>query len=108
MKALRTYSVYVIALAPEVLTVRKFCAANPDYRPGKPCVYVGMTIRTPEERFRQHKAGHKACRYVRRYGMHLRRRLYEKYNPLTREDAERLEITLARDLRKKGYAVWQN
>lgn len=100
--------VYVIELDKAVLGRRKFIEANPDHDPEKPCLYVGMTGRTPDERFRQHKEGYKASKYVREYGKHLRRRLYEKYNPMTHEDAARKEIELANELRRKGYAVWQH
>jgi len=104
----RTRSVYVIALDREVLSKRKFREINPNYKTGKPCVYVGMTGRTPDQRFRQHKANYKACSYVRDYGKYLRRRLYEKYNPMTYDEAVKREVELARELRAKGFAVWQN
>ncbi len=39
------YTLYVIELDPEVLTRKRFVAVNPDHRPEKPCVYVGMTGR---------------------------------------------------------------
>jgi hypothetical protein len=52
------HSVYVVLLACDVLREPRFRRANPDYRPGKPCVYVGMTGLTPDERFDKHKAGH--------------------------------------------------
>jgi hypothetical protein len=32
-------------------------------------LYVGKTIRSPEERFQQHKDGYKASRYVKKYGV---------------------------------------
>ena len=49
------YSIYVIELKKEVLKHRKFKEANPNYIPGKPCVYVGYTSKTPEERYQQHQ-----------------------------------------------------
>jgi len=102
------YNVYVVALDENVLTHAKFRQANPDYKVGKPCLYVGMTSSTPDERFRRHKSGHKtASKYVNRYGKWLRRRLYEDYNPLTREAAVKLEVELAEKHRRKGCAVWQ-
>ena len=102
------YSIYVIELDPAVLKHRKFSAANPDFKGDKPCVYVGMTARTPEERFAQHKHGIKSNSYVRRYGLRLRPRLYQSLNPLTYKDACAMERERARRLRVRGYAVWQN
>ena len=45
------YSVYVIELRREVLEKARFARKNPELRDDKPCVYVGQTARTPEERF---------------------------------------------------------
>ena len=104
----KTHNLYVISLDDAILNVRRFRKKNPNHKRGKPCLYVGMTSRTPDERFKQHKDGYRAARYVKKYGKYLRRRLYEKYNPLTRAKAEKTEVTLANELRKKGYAVWQN
>ena len=105
----RSYNVYVIELDPEVLRKKKFRERNPDYKKGKPCVYVGMTSRTPKERYEQHKSGYKASKYPKIFGLYLRKKLYEKYNPLkTQKEAENMEENLARKLQKKGYAVWWN
>ena len=102
-----TYSVYVVQLDKTVLEKKQFSQANPNYNPKKACLYVGMTGLTPKARFANHKAGRKASKYVRDFGMYLRRRLFEKYNPMTREEAEKMEVELAEKLRSKGYAVWQ-
>jgi hypothetical protein len=102
------YSIYVIELDSSILKLRKFSDKNPNYKKGKPCVYVGMTYRTPEERFQQHKKGYKSSRYVKKYGTRLKPRLYKSHNPLTQEEAEKMEVEKARRLRKRGYAVWQN
>jgi hypothetical protein len=105
--AKRAYSVYVIELDPEVLTCARFRKANPDWQDGKPCVYVGSTSLTPEERFRQHLAGYKANRYARAYGFRLRPRLYQAWQHYeTRKEAEKAEEQRALSLRKRGYAVW--
>lgn len=103
----KTANVYVVALDDAVLEDKAFLKANPNYKSGKPCLYVGMTHLTPDERFNNHKKGHRAARYVKKYGKYLRRKLYEKYNPLTSEDAATREKELAKELRRKGYAVWQ-
>ena len=101
------HNVYVIELSPDVLYEPKFAVANPDHDPTKPCLYVGMTGLTPEERFRNHKNGIKANRYVRRYGLHLRPDLYAYANPMPFRAAEEMERELAEGLREEGYAVWQ-
>ena len=56
-----SHNVYVVELHPDVLYEGKFRKANPDYVPGKPCVYVGMTGLDPDQRFDNHKAGIKAA-----------------------------------------------
>lgn len=107
-KPRKHHNVYVVELSPEVLKERKFLEANPDRDASKPCVYVGMTGLAPEERFANHKKGHKSNRYVQRYGVRLRPRLYAKYNPMAFAAAARMEKKLAQKLRKRGYAVWQH
>ena len=104
----RRYNIYVIELEKGVLNEKKFRQANPGYIDGKPCVYVGMTVRTPEERFAQHKRGYKAAKFVRKYGLYLKPRLYRKFNPMTYDEAKFMEVEKARRLRKRGYGVWQN
>jgi predicted GIY-YIG superfamily endonuclease len=102
------FRVYAIRLDPAVLGSVKFRLANPDYVEGKECFYVGMTARSPEQRFAQHKAGYKANRYARQYGMELMPPTFTAINPRTCDQARRLERRIARRLRRKGYGVWQN
>lgn len=73
----------------------------------KPCVYVGCTGLTPEERFARHKAGIRASTYVRKYGVRLLPRLYAYANPMPYEAAREMEVELAIALQAEGYAVWQ-
>jgi hypothetical protein len=101
------HSVYVVLLSRDVLFEPKFRRANPDYDPGKRCVYVGMTGLTPDERFDKHRAGIKSNRFVRVYGLRLLPELYECYNPLPYEAAREMEVELAIGLREEGYGVWQ-
>ena len=98
---------YVVELAREVMFEPRFAKANPDYVPGKPCVYVGMTGLNPDERFDKHKAGIKANRFVRDYGLRLLPALYEAFNPMPYEGAREMEVELAIGLREEGYGVWQ-
>jgi hypothetical protein len=101
------HHVYVVLLARDVLSEPRFLRANPDYVVGRPCVYVGMTGLTPDERFDKHKAGIKANRFVQRYGVQLLPELYEIYNPMPYEGAQDMEVELGIALREEGYAVWQ-
>jgi hypothetical protein len=101
------HSVYVVELSTEVLREAKFRKCNPDYDPAKPCVYVGMTGLSPDERFDKHKAGIKSNRFVRLYGQRLLPQLYEIYNPMPYEGAREMEVELAIGLREQGYGVWQ-
>ena len=103
------YSVYVIELRSDVMEKRTFAGKNADRREDKPCVYVGQTAKTPEERFAQHLAGMRSSRIVKEYGVRLRPRLYANVGPFeTRAESERAEAKLAEKLRRRGYAVWSN
>ena len=73
---------------------------------GKAGYYVGMTGLTPEQRFRNHKAGLKAARVVKRCGERLVPRLYEHLNPMPYEKAVAMEVMLADSLRKRGFVVY--
>ena len=102
------YVIYVIELDSEILKKKDFLKENPNRDPSKECVYVGMTSKTPEERFKVHKSDSpKGSRKVREFGIALMPELYEDINPLTREKAEDMEKTHAEDLRSQGFAVWQ-
>jgi hypothetical protein len=101
-------NVYVIRLDDAVLKNRRFRAANPGYVKGAPCVYVGATGLAPEERFANHKAGHKANWYAHTYGDVLLPDLFEHLNPMTYQRALATEIAVAEELRQEGFAVWQN
>jgi hypothetical protein len=111
------YHVYVIELSKRVYTEnRKFREANPQFNGVLECLYVGMTSKTPTERFQQHKTGfinkkgHKlSAAIVEKYGLYLRGSLYNHILPMTtRAEALKMEETLALELRRKRYAVWFN
>lgn len=111
------YQVYVIELSKKVFTEnRRFREANPQFNGVLQCLYVGMTSKTPKERFQQHKTGyvnkkgHKlSSNIVQKYGMYLRPSLYNHIKPVaTREAALKLEEQLALHLRRRRYAVWFN
>lgn len=73
---------------------------------GKAGYYVGMTGLAPEERFKNHKAGRKAARVVRRFGERLVPKLYKHLNPMPYAQAQKMEAWLAESLRKRGYVVF--
>ncbi len=99
------HHVYVVLLAAEAAALREVRAANPDRDPAKPCVYVGMTGLTPEERFENHKHGVKAARVVQLFGLRLLPELYAVFNPMPFDAAIAMERDLAEDLRAQGYTV---
>jgi hypothetical protein len=99
------HNVYVVLLEPAVGRIRKVRFTNWDRDRKKPCVYVGMTGLTPEERFANHKAGIKDAWVVKRYGLGLLPELYEHLNPMPYEAAAKMEVDLAEDLRRAGYTV---
>ena len=110
--------VYVVELSKRVFTEStRFRNANPQFNGVLECLYVGMTSKTPAERFKQHKTGYRNKKGVKlsaylaqKYGTYLRPSLYDHINlkPMTRGEALRMEEKLAWDLRKQGYAVWFN
>ena len=97
----------MVELSKDVIYEPRFRKANPDYDPTKPCVYVGMTGLSPDERFSKHKAGLKSNKFVRLFGLRLLPELYEVYNPMPYGGAREMEVELAIALRERGYGVWQ-
>ncbi|MDO9420201.1 MAG: hypothetical protein Q7T66_06015 [Herminiimonas sp.] len=101
------HHVYVVELSPDVMYEPRFKKANPDYIPGKPCVYVGMTGLDPDQRFDKHKAGIQSNKYVEKFGLRLLPELYAVYNPMPYQAACEMEVELGIGLREAGYGVWQ-
>jgi hypothetical protein len=101
------HSVYVVELDPAILNIARFRKANPNRDLLKPCVYVGMTGLTPEQRFARHKAGIQANPYVQRFGVRLLPKLYAYANPMPYQAARDMEVELAIGLQEQGYGVWQ-
>lgn len=77
-------NVYVIRLRRAVWKNEpRFRRKNPNRRWWRPCVYVGSTRLTPEQRFRKHLEGGKtAAKYPKRYGVELMDDLFEDLNPV--------------------------
>lgn len=111
------YQVYVIELDKKVFSEnRKFREANPQFNGVLECLYVGMSSKTPQERFKQHKKGARSkkgikisAKIVEKYGLYLRSSLFSHIEPVqSRARALELEKELALELRRKNYAVWFN
>lgn len=100
------FRIYVVLLNEEVLTKSRFRRANPGYRAGRPCYYVGMTGLSPEQRFSNHKAEHQCCPFVRDFGVELAWDMFESIPPLSHAAAEAREPEHAEFLRSQGYGVW--
>ena len=99
------HSVYVILLNPAVAKHPSVLRLNPNRDASKACVYVGMTGLPIEQRFENHKNGHKSAWVVEKYGVRLMPELYEHLNPMPFEAAAQMEKDLAGDLRNAGYTV---
>jgi predicted GIY-YIG superfamily endonuclease len=110
------YRVYVIELSKKVYTEHaKFRAANPQFNGVLECLYVGMTSKSPEDRFKQHKTGYRNAKgyklssnIVEKYGKYLRPSLYNYIGPMSKDQALKMEKKLALYLRRERYAVWFN
>ena len=102
-----TRIVYVVGLSAEACS-----------RSGSPCggtscgripVYVGETGYSAEERFDQHKAGEKASKWVRDFGISVRAELAKGYEDLGGDSgvSKVAEAELAEKLRADGrYCVY--
>lgn len=86
-----THSVYVVLL-------------HDPRRGGRWGLYVGQTVRDPDWRFDQHKAGYKASGPVRRFGVRLLPDLAAHLNPMRRWEALELEAALAEAFAAAGIA----
>lgn len=99
------HNVYVILLDSAAAEHPTVLRLNPNRDPAKPCVYVGMTGLAVEQRFANHRSGHKSAWIVKRYGIRLMPELYEYLNPMPFEAAAQMEKDLAADLKAAGYTV---
>jgi predicted GIY-YIG superfamily endonuclease len=111
------YQLYVIELKKKVFSEnKKFREANPQFNGVLECLYVGMTSKTPQERFDQHVNGVLSSKginissaLVKKYGLYLRPSLYINIAPIkNRADALKAEKELAMKLKRMKYAVWFN
>jgi len=102
------HSVYVVLLSAKVRKEARFRARNPEMQPAKPCLYVGLTGLTPEERFENHKGDYKSARFAGAFGRRLAPELYARFNPMPWAVGAAFEPYLADALRRQGHGVWQN
>mgnify|MGYP002847698372 FL=1 len=113
------YIVYVLHLKKSIMNHAKFKKANPQYIEGKPCVYVGYTGKTLEQRIKEHREDLMNKKgtftlsdkngFVKKYYLYAAKRSFgnkEFYNNIN--EAENAEKATAEKLRKKGYGVWSN
>lgn len=100
--------VYAIELDPSVMEDPAFRAKNPQWVPGTPLIYVGMTSLSAWERSEQHLRGTKnVSRIAHQYGRRLRMDLVPCRKPTRRTWALKLEARLTKDLRARGYGAWK-
>lgn len=80
--------------------------AHPRHPGVRDCYYVGMTGLHPQQRFDNHKAGIKAARVVRDFGLELAYEWFDEIPPMTYAEAALCEPTLADELRDRGFVVF--
>src|SRR5689334_521302 len=97
--------IYVIRLSKAVLKEKKFLRRNPNYGPRKKCIYVGLTGKTPAERFEQHKNGIRSRHYIKRFGKRLLPGL-GRSTFRNHRAALKLERELAERLTERGFGFW--
>ena len=91
------YTIYVINLeeTPD----------EPDNSLGS--IYVGQTALSKEERFENHKNGHKGSKWVKNYGIDINEELCELFPQVrTLQEAEHLEAEAASHLEEDGRTVY--
>jgi len=77
------------------------CEGNNDH-----WVYVGTTGLTSEERYRDHKKGHKAGKgWVRDYGIGLLKSYTKHLKNISHGESLKLERKIAKRLKREGYKV---
>ncbi len=101
--------VYLVELDPCVALDSAFQKANPRYVPGSLCFYAGSSSQLPSDRFMEHvSGGRNSSRIAHHYGLRLRMDLVPGAGKrMPRERALKAEVRLARELRAKGFGVWQ-
>ena len=68
---------------------------------------TGMNTAISDVPTGRRKDGYKASRYTRSNCVRLRTDLFEHLVPMTYDEAVKMEVSFANELRQKGFAVWQ-
>ncbi|MGD9143256.1 MAG: hypothetical protein PVG61_05370 [Dehalococcoidia bacterium] len=90
-----------------IILLSELHGKNPGYG-----LYVGESSKAPEIRFQEHSQGRRNrrgplfSRIVRRHHKCLLPTLYEHLNPLSRQEAKKLEVKIARALKDAGIPVY--
>jgi predicted GIY-YIG superfamily endonuclease len=71
---------------------------------GRHGVYVGQTGKERDQRFAEHKSGHKASKHVKKYGIALLPRVQDHLTGLEANEANEIEADLADAFRSSG--IW--
>lgn len=108
-RATRGYKVYAILLDEWALQ-SKYRFINIHRNPKMPCIYVGMTRKSPLRRFDTHRYGRRFIRsdYVYFNGLCLVPLIYSRLNKsrMSKDQALQTEIELAETLRQHGFAAF--
>lgn len=106
MATQRKYSIYVFQLGHTAANDTAFEHSMRD--PRKPCLYVGSTAKSIEERYDEHVSGKRTSRAARKHGVGpLRPDLAAGKYAYSREKAQEIEARVAEALRREGYGVSQ-
>lgn len=127
------YHIYAIRLEKSIWKKKKFRKANPNYKEGRPCLYIGKTQHVARCRQSQHQsrrtgtdkdrwtcycgkdsASNKYESFINNPSKFIRGhtkgllspRHFRDWNPVTKENATEVEQEVARTLRDLNYGVW--
>ena len=128
------YHLYAMRLEKSILEKQKFRDEYPNYKECIPCLYVGKTEHVPRCRQSMHQSrrtGTEKDKWTCYCGLYPTRNHYHEFihnpsnfvkghtkgllspwhfrdsNPVKMGDAKKAEKKLAKELRFKGYGVWQ-
>lgn len=105
------HKVYAFYLDNEVLKHKKFREANPNYEKGMPCVYVGMTGKSIESRFKEHTDPsnanyNKGSKWMKKFGLQSFSKAIA-VEVLNHPNIERQNLTFGQALQnEKLYGEW--
>ena len=114
------HQVYAFRLSEDVWTNKKFKKGNPNYKKGKPLIYVGLTGKNINERFEEHTNPNcptykKGAKIMKKYGVKdffkadsrdVLNNEEIKITNLTYGEALQNEKLYGEWLRRQGFGVW--